>query len=164
MQTDPLRLSFAMKRDRAAFTVLELIVVMMLVGVMAAIAVPRFNFALITKHRASTTARKLVVDLRRARRLAISDAANNNQGFELQMQAPSPYTSYEIIDRDPPIATVDSHTIDSQVSCTGDARFRFGPLGNLTDAGSTEIIVAGGGRSYTITVTVATGAVRCVEN
>ncbi len=148
-----------MTRNRAAFTVVELIVVVMLVGVMAAIAVPRFSFALITKQKAGTTARKIVTDLRRTRRLAISDAANNAKGFEMTMLG----ASYEIENLDTH-ATVDSHTIDSRVICTGGGKFTFGPLGNLTNSGSSDLIVAAGGRSYTITVTIATGAVRCVEN
>ena len=148
-----------MTRDRAAFSMVELIIAVVLVGIMAAIAVPRFSFALITKNRAGTTARKIATDLRRTRRLAISDAANNAKGFEMNMLG----TSYEIENLDTH-TTVDSHTIDSQVSCTGGGSFDFGPLGNLTNAGSSDIIVEGGGRSYTITVTVATGAVKCVEN
>ena len=148
-----------MTRDRAAFTVIELILTVVLVGVMAVIAVPRFSTALITKNKASVTARKIVTDLRLTRRLAISDAANNAKGFEMSMLG----TSYEINNLDTH-ATVDSHTIDPQVSCTGGGNFTFGPLGNLTNAGSSDIIVEGGGRSYTITVTVATGAVKCVEN
>lgn len=148
-----------MTRDRAAFTVLELILAVVLVGVMAAIAVPRFSTALIIKNKASTTARKIVTDIRRTRRLAISDAANNAKGFELTMLG----TSYEIENLDTH-ATVDTQTIDSQVSCVGGVKYTFGPLGNLTNAGSSDLIVSGGGRSYTITVTVATGAVKCVEN
>ena len=75
---------------------LELIVSMMLVGIMAAIAVPRFSTALIIKNKAGTTARKIVTDLRRTRRLAISDAATNTKGFELNMLG----TAYEIVDLD----------------------------------------------------------------
>ena len=119
--------------------------------------------SVITKNKAGTTARKIATDLRRTRRLAISDAANNNKGFELKMlPSSSPYTSYEIENLDTD-ATVDSHTIDSQVSCNGDKDFDFEPLGNLKNGSSTEITVEGGGRSYLITVTVATGAVKCVE-
>ena len=64
---------------------LELIVIMMLLGIMAAIAAPRFSTALIIKNKAGATARKIVTDLRRTRRLAISDAATNAKGFEMKM-------------------------------------------------------------------------------
>jgi len=155
--------SCTMTRNRAAFSLLELMIVVMLVGVMAAIAVPRFSFALITKHKSGIAARKIATDLRRTRRLAISDAANNAKGFQMKMLGGGPFTSYEIENLDTHV-TVDTRTIDSEVTCNGDSSFDFEPLGNLNNGASTEITVEGGGRSYLITVTVATGAVKCVEN
>lgn len=155
-----------MAKKRAAFSLVELIIIVMWVGILAAIAVPRLNFAIISKQKADTVARKIVTDLRLTRRLAISDAANNTQGYKLQMVAPSPYASYEIVDCSPPPTPVDSHTIDSDVSvtCPAQSNFRFGPLGNLEPGSGTEITVSAEGRSFTITINSATGAVKCVEN
>ena len=154
-----------LNKDRA-FGLVELIIVVMWLGILAAIAVPRLNRAAISKNKAHTTARKIVTDLRLTRRLAISDAANNTQGYELQMVAPPPYPSYEIIDCGPPSTTVDSHTIDSDVSvtCPTGPAFRFVPLGNLESGSGTEINVSAEGKTFTITIIPATGAVKCVEN
>ena len=149
-----------MAKKRTAFSLVELIIIVMWVGILAAIAVPRLNFAIISKQKADTVARKIVTDLRLTRRLAISNAAI----FGLRMVAPSPYTTYEIIDYTPPPTVVDTHTIDSDVSCAGDSNFKFGPLGNLTDIGHTQLTLTAEGKSFTITIIPATGAVKCVEN
>ena len=122
-----------MVRQRRAFTVIELILIVIFIGAFAAISIPRLNFAIISRNKADVVARKIVTDLRRTRRMAISDAADNTYGFELRMVAPVPYTSYKITDRAIPPTTVDTLTIDSSVSisCPGVPFFLFGPLGNL---------------------------------
>jgi len=125
--------------------------------------VPRLNWAIISKHKAETTAKKIVTDLRRVRGLAISDATNNIQGFSLRLIGPGPYTGYEIVNLDTG-ATVDSHTIDHEVTVVGDAgEFEFGPLGNLTSS-YTQITVSAEGKTFTITIIRATGTVKCVES
>ena len=157
-----------MVRKRKGYSLLELIIVVIFLGIFAAIAVPRFNFATISRKKADCQARKIVTDLRRTRRLAISEAATNTDGFALNMvgSAPGPYSSYEIVNLNTS-ATVDSHTIDSDISCTGGATFQFGPLGNLKTVSDTQLIVAtvaAGGETFTITIISATGTVKCVEN
>lgn len=154
-----------LKKDRA-FSLVEMIIVVMWLGILAVIAVPRLNRAAISRNKAQTTARKIVTDLRLTRRLAISDAANNTQGYDLRLIAPVPYARYEIVDLNPPATTVSSLTIDSDVSvtCPTANRFIFGPLGNLKPGSGTKIIVSAEGRSITITVNSATGTVKCVEN
>ena len=106
-----------------------------------------------------------MTDLRRARRLAISDAATNTDGFSLKMTGGSPYTTYEIEDLSDS-STVDSYTINSNVTCTctGGTEFKFGPLGNLLAGSGTQITITGGGRTYTITFTTATGMIKCTES
>jgi len=133
-------------------------------GIFAAIALPRLNFAIISKQKAEALAQKIVTDLRLTRRLAISDAANNTKGFELKMVGAVPYNTYEIENVDTK-ATIASHTIDSGLSLINPTgiRYIFGPLGNL-EGGATQMIVSTEGRSFTITINPATGAVKCVEN
>ena len=152
-----------MVRFTKAYTVIELIIVVLFIGIFAAIAVPRINFAIVRKQQSDTVARKIVTDLRRTRSLAISDAANNTSGFALNMMGSSPYSSYEIENLNTS-ATVDTHSVDSVISCTGGSEFEFGPLGNLLTGSDTSLAVAAEGRNFTITITSATGLVKCVEN
>jgi prepilin-type N-terminal cleavage/methylation domain-containing protein len=151
-----------MAAKRAAYSLAEMIVVVMILGALACIAIPQLNFAALHHKQANAIAKKIVTDLRRTRTLAISKAVNNPSGYKLQMVGSSPYTSYQIIDSNSTATVVDTLTIDSPVSCTGGSLFKFGPLGNLlSGSSSTPITVSSEGQTYTITIISATGIVEC---
>jgi len=152
-----------MARQKRAFTLIEVILVVLFLGIMAAIAIPRLSLSTLSKQKADCLAQKVVTDLRRTRRLAISDAADNTAGFRMNMTGSSPYTGYDIVDANS-AETVDSQTIDSSVSCTGGNEFRFGPQGNLLSGSATQLVISAGGKTFTIDVTSATGMVKCTEN
>lgn len=143
--------------------IIELIIIVLFIGILAAIAVPRMNFAIIKKNKTEITAKKIVTDLRRTRSLAISDASNNTQGYKLQMIGSAPYTGYRI-DNLKTSEKIDEHSIDSNVNCSGGNLFKFGPIGNLLSGSNTQLTVTGSGKSFTITVVSATGTVKCLEN
>ena len=148
-----------------AFSLVEAILAVLFIGIFVAIAVPRLNFAIISKNKAETTAKKIVTDLRRTRRMAISDAATNTKGFKLRMVNPSPHGTYEIVNLDTG-ETVDAHTIDSDVTVTSPTGqdFKFGPLGALTTGSGTQVAITAEGKTFTITVVPATGMIKCTEN
>ena len=150
---------------KTAFSFVEMILIVAFLGIFAVIAVPRFNFAIISRQKADTFAWKIVTDLRLTRRLAISDAANNTKGFELKIVGSPPYNTYEIENVDTH-TTVASHTLDSgvSISCPAGPRFIYGPLGNMKAGSGTELTVSAGDRSFRITINSATGTVKCVEN
>jgi Tfp pilus assembly protein FimT len=154
-----------MGRNSKAFTFVELTFIILVLAVMAYVAVPRLQFAGLYRQQADTVARNLVTDLRLTRTLAISYAASNVEGYGLSMNgtAPGPYTGYEIINLDTS-DIVDSRTIDSKITCTGGNDFRFGPLGNLLNGSDNQLSVSAYGKSFTITVVIATGTVKCVED
>lgn len=147
---------------RAGFGLVEALMVVLFIGVLAVVTVPKLNLAVISKHKAEATAKKFVTDLRRTRRLAISDAPTNEDGFAIEMVGSDPYTGYEIVNEKTNLP-VDSHKIDPAILCSGGQKFTFGALGNLTSS-YTQITFSAEGKTFTITITAATGLVKCTEN
>jgi Tfp pilus assembly protein PilE len=153
-----------MAAKRTAYSLTEVVVVVLILAALAFIAVPRLDFTALHREQADTIARKITTDLRRTRTLAISYAANNTKGYNLQMVGSSPYSGYQIVDANS-AAIVDTLTIDSPITCTGGSLFQFGPLGNLLPGSSTApISVSSEGKTYTITIISATGIVECAED
>ena len=152
-----------MREFNRAYSLVELILVVLFIGIFAAIAIPRINFGIISKQKVDTVAKKIVTDMRRARRLAITDAANNTIGYAVTFSGVPTYDVYRIRNRDT-ATVVDIYDIPSDIDCTGGSIFRFGPLGNLVDSSDTTLRVAGDGRSFTIDIISATGTVKCTED
>jgi Tfp pilus assembly protein FimT len=144
------------------FTLTEAILVVLFIGIFSAIAIPKFNQAVISRYKAETEAKKIVTCLRRTRGLAISNAATNTDGFSLRFQN-NPFTAYEIENLQNG-EVVDSYSIDAKVNVSGTGdEFDFGPLGNLTST-YTQITVSAEGKSFTITIISATGMIKCDES
>jgi len=153
-----------MAKKIKAFSLVELIIIVAIVAALTFMAVPRLGFTALRRKQADTVAKKIVTDLRRTRRLAISDAANNTDGFALNMTGDSPYTGYEIENLSTStIITNGTFSIDSAISCTGGANFQFGPLGNLKAGSDTQLTISAEDKTFTITVIEATGTVKCTE-
>ena len=152
-----------MAQKRSAYSLVELIIIVIFLGVIAAIAIPRLNFSAVSKQSADNLAWKIVTDLRRTRSLAIANAADNTAGFALNMTGSAPYCGYQIQNLDT-LATVDSQLIDSSINCIGASQFKFGPLGNILSGSGNQLIISVPGKTFTINLTTATGMVRCTEN
>ena len=149
-----------MKNRCRAYTLAELVVILVILGALAFLAVPRLQFATLYRQQADTVARKLVTDLRRTRRLAISDAKDNTEGFSLNRTG----LTYEIVDlSDETTIPNGTFTIDSKVSCSGGTTFQFGPLGNLKPGSDSQLTVSSEEKTFTISITPATGIVQCSE-
>ena len=91
------------KRKEKGFTVLELVIVTVLVSLVAAIAVPRFNGA-ITKLKFKSAGRNIVSTLRLARASAISKRTQFGVYFNVENNQ---YVYYK------DVQNLDSHTFDS---------------------------------------------------
>ena len=144
------------------FTFAEIVVVVLIMGVLAAVTVPRLQWTAIRYKQAHAAARKLVADLRRARAMAMTDAATNNKGFEIVMVGHPSTTGYQLEDLDSH-DTLETVTFDTHVTvAAGDSKYDFGPLGNLTKGGN-DIVITSEGRSYTISFVSTTGAVVLTE-
>ena len=151
-----------MKPQRKAVTLVELLIVVILIGVMTFIAVPRLGLSIISGGKAQTASQQIAAAIRHTRSLAIANAADVPQGFSLNMTGSPSYTTYEIVNLKPPSQVVETGSIDQKISCTGANDFQFGPLGNrLGDTDS--LIVSAGGKTFSITVVSATGMVKCTQ-
>jgi len=150
-----------MKKRYTAHTLVELIMIVVILGALAFIAVPRLQFATVYRKQADTIARKLVTDLRRTRRLAVSDAATNTDGYALNRTG----STYEIVDlSDGETIPNGTFSIDSKISCSGGTSFQFGPLGNLKTGSDSQLTVSAQEKTFTISITSATGIIQCTEN
>ena len=147
-----------MQKSVAAFSLIELLLVVVLLAVIAVVAIPRFGLDTLGGLAATTTTRKIASDMRLARSLAISRATTNSQGYAVRMTGAAPYSGYEIVNIMTG-ETVSTKIISSDVSCTGDSEFRFGPLGSLSPGYGTALLVSGQGKQYALTLTSATGSV-----
>ncbi len=144
---------------RGAFSLIELVLVVAIVLVIIAIAVPRLPPAVLGKADAYGTARMIASDIRLARRLAITNASTNSTGYALILTPSSPYRNYKIVDSSTGGTVGEVKNIPAGVMCTGDSQFPFGPLGNITVGSPPQLIFSRGGYQCTLSVTVATGRV-----
>lgn len=144
------------------YTLTELLVIVLIVGVLTSVAVPRLPFGALSGKPIEVEARKIVTDLRRTRSLAILHAVTHPNGFALEIRHRAKSTSCNIIDLDGS-TVVDSRTLPAGIRCNGAARFSFGGLGALKEPGGAPLEVSASGRTFEITVAPSTGAVRCVE-
>jgi len=138
--------------------------VVMIMGILAAIAVPRLQYTAVYQRQAEAAARKLVTDLRRTRSLAILNAADNTVGYALNLTGTSPYSAYEIENSDTH-DVLDTHSFNSHVTvtCSQGNTFKFTGLGSLQLGGDSVITVSADGKSFTITPVAATGNFQIAE-
>lgn len=151
-----------MGHDRGGFSLVEMILIVLFIGIFAAVALPRLNLAVIGEQASAGVAQKIAADLRYTRQLALTRAADSPDGFGLFMMGRAPYEEYEIRDLSDS-RVLHTGTIDESTNCEGGRNFRFGPLGNLLAGSDTQLTVAAGDRTYTMTLVPATGAVQCVK-
>jgi len=146
---------------RTGHSLTEIAVVVLILGALTAVAVPRLPLGTVHRAGAAAVARKLTTDLRRARSAALLEAAENPVGFAVVMTGSADgYSGYQTVNLQDS-SVVDTHTISAGVNCAGGRRFEFGPLGNLREGSGTTLDVSAQGKTCTITVVPATGMVKC---
>jgi len=150
-----------MTKKRNAHTLVELIVIVVILGVLAFVAIPRLRYAVLYRKKVDTVARRIVTDLRRTRQLAISNAATNTDGFAFNRDG----STFEIEDlSDSSTVTNSTFTVDASITCSDGTSFQFGPLGNLKTGADSQLTLFSEGKNFTINITPATGVIQCTED
>jgi len=136
-------------------TLVELLVVVGLLGVLSAVVITRLGPWTIGNPGARAVARRLALDLRHARALAIAEGTNHYLGFDSDGANLLGYTIYRVSSpEDIPVETY--RTFDSGVTATGSTtRAEFMPTGAAL--GAHTFVVSGSTENYTVTVIAATG-------
>ena len=144
-------------RNRSGFTLIELLIIVVLMGIMAAIAIPRFSS---NQRTAYTTVRRIVSDLRYTRSLAIS--SGNRYYLQFTDQVSGSYTKYRIFDSSD-VQLGEERKIPANVTCTvttepADNRFSFSYLGECNNGnGTDQITIIDNTETATIIVIDLTG-------
>lgn len=128
-------------RNRSGFTFIELLIIVVLIGVIASIAIPRFSS---NQRTAYTTVRKIVSDLRYTRGLAIS----SGEEYYLQfVQVSGLYRQYIIRDSsDQPVPGIEIRIIPDNVTCTLTTdKFTFDYLGVCNSGSGTDTVTLNDG-------------------
>ena len=145
-------------RGRRAFSLLEMLSVLVIVALLAAAGVTRFGSSTMENVGAEGFARKLALDLMQARRRTI--ATGDNHYLQLAL-AGSNVTSYTMYRRTAggDVVVDEPRTVPTGVVATASHTTLEFDFGGASLAGY-SITVAGPNRSWTVSTIMATGAVR----
>jgi prepilin-type N-terminal cleavage/methylation domain-containing protein len=132
-------------------TLIEVIMVMAIIGILAAIVIPRFDFATSTRASVDGAAYMIASDIRYAQEFAMANRVSKTVTFT---NGSSVYTfSPASTGMDPSGRLPSGATIGTTVA------FTFNSLGEPTSGGGSPVTVSGGGQTRTITVLNYTGKV-----
>lgn len=137
-------------------TLIELIMVVVLLGTLMAVVVPRLGTGTLGRPGAAAVARRLALDLRYARSLAIAEGVNHYVGFDVSGSNLVGYTIYR--KATPSDLVVESYrTFARGLTVTGSTtRAEFTPSGIAL--GGYTFVVSVTTQTHTVTVIAATGA------
>ncbi|MFH1798124.1 MAG: GspH/FimT family pseudopilin [Candidatus Omnitrophota bacterium] len=142
--------------NKRGFTTIEILFVIIVIGILAAVAIPRLGVPFAVKMKVKTAARRLTADLRLTRRYAIT----NNENYKLSVNAAGKeYRVYDSTDTQVGV----TRTVDTSITISANKNFIFEPLGNASALSDTGISLSAVANQWNITVTAATGMVKMVE-
>lgn len=133
------------------FTLIETIIVLVIMAILAAVAIPRIGFDISSRTSVEGAAYMIASDLRYAQEFAMANRVSKTVAFT---SGTSVYNFSPSHNLDP------SGRLPSGVTITKDLRVKFNSLGEPTfEVGDGTVTISGGGTSKTIHVENYTGKV-----
>jgi len=159
----------ALKMNQRGITLMELVIVVVTIGVMAAMAVPRFlNY--IPKLKSRAAVKEVVSQLRLARSAAIAEKRPvgvyfNDADGEYIVFVDSVDVESQVYDECDPLirSKTFSHGIEMGYGTFDDNVVIFSPDGSASSSGEIAFIMDQGATMYQITVLAGTGKVKMRE-
>lgn len=145
-------------QGRRAFSLLEMLAVLVIVALLAAAGVTRFGSSTMENVGAEGFARKLALDLMQARRRTIATGDNHYVQLTLAGSNVTNYTMYRRY-ASGNVAVEQTRTVPAGATVTASHTTLEFDFGGAALAGY-SISVAGPQRSWTVSTVMATGAVR----
>jgi MSHA pilin protein MshC len=133
------------------FTLIEVILVMVIIGILAATVVPRIDFTISTTASVDGAAYIVASDIRYAQEWAMANRVSKTVTFATA--TPTVYTFSPSSSLDP------SGQLPSGVTITTNYTVQFNSLGEPIAGGGGSVTVSAGGLTKTVTVTNYTGKV-----
>lgn len=149
--------------DTKGFSLIELMLMLLIMAVLAAVAIPRFNLASVDRQNVKSVAYHIACQLELARQMAISDAATNIEGYEFVLDGPNHLYSISNAETSELVENSEFE-FDEDIQANGKKTVRFGPAGNVTTGGNVMIKIWSGDLRYDITVNRITGMVKCEQS
>jgi prepilin-type N-terminal cleavage/methylation domain-containing protein len=140
----------AFRIPQSGMTLIEVIAVMIIVGILAAIVLPRFDFTTSSRASVDGAANMIASDIRYAQEWAMANRVSKSIQFSTAAPA-NKYTFNPVSAGMDPSGQLSGATIGTNVT------FTFNSLGEPTTTAGWTVTVSAGGVSKTITVTAYTG-------
>jgi prepilin-type N-terminal cleavage/methylation domain-containing protein len=136
--------------SKSGMTFIEVILVMAIIGILSAVLIPKFNFAISSKASADGAAYMIASDIRYAQEFAMANRISKSVNFTT---GSSIYTFSPTHNLDP------SGQLPSGVKIDGNFTITFNSLGEPTTGGDGSVSITGGGLTKAISVVNYTGKV-----
>ena len=144
----------AFRIPQSGMTLIEVIMVMAIIGILAAIVIPRFDFTTSSRASADGAAYMIASDIRYVQECAMANRVSKSITFTLNQNF---YTFPATV---PSTSSLDpSGRLPSGVTIGNNFTVTFNSLGEPTTGGAGSVTVSGGGQTKTISVVNYTGKV-----
>ena len=140
----------AFRNPQSGMTLIEFILMMVIIGILSAVAIPRFDFATSSRASLDGAAYMIASDIRYAQEFAMANRVSKSVVF---VSGSATYTFNPTSGLDPSGQLPSGMTIGNNFTIT------FNSLGEPTTGGGGSITVSGGGQTKTISIVNYTGKV-----